>query len=598
LALAIFASPALAQNTMVHVKLKGPMPEAPAPMELGMFMGDSAPISMFDLLETLNQARTDPDVRAVLFEIDAAQLGLAQIEELRDQFRRLRAAEKDVWVYGEVLTLRTYALASAASKVVMMPTGELFLEGLYGEAMYFKQMLDHLDVKADIIHIGDFKSAGEPFYREGPSEEAKQQTETLLDGMYKSLCEMIADSRGMTADQVKGLVDKAIHHPDEAQKAGLVDEVMYRQDLRQAIKRQYGHDVNVTRNYGGDDATSIDFNDPFAIFKMFGEIMDPDGGKKSARDTIAIVYVDSAITSGKTEQSPFGGGAQNSGSDTVAMAIDRATAEDNIKALVLRVDSPGGSAIASDVICEAVKRCKDKGKPVIVSMGNVAASGGYYVSCLADTIYAEPTTITGSIGVVGGKIVTKGFWDWVGITSHEYKRGAHSDLFNTNRVFNESERTLVKNLMLDVYGDFKGRVIAGRGDKIQGDLESLAGGRVYTGTRALEIGLVDKLGGLGDAVRAARSAAGIDRFELEVLPRPQTLADMLRTIFGGQEEDDEFDLRAGPSLRMSPKLAPLLPMIRQLDPAKAAAIERMLMQIDMMQREQILMVDASIPLLR
>jgi protease-4 len=334
---------------------------------------------------------------------------------------------------------------------------------------------------------------------------------------------------------------------------------------------------------------------------VFKELM--KGKEKSEKEAIAVVYVEGPITTGESEPSLFGG-ATNAGSTTVRKAIAEALKDETVKALVLRVDSPGGSAIASDVICEATKRFKDSGRPVIVSMGNVAASGGYYVSALADTIFAEPGTITGSIGVVGGKFVTTGLCDWAGITSHEYTRGKFSDLRNTNRRFSDEEREMIMSVMNRVYEEFKGRVLEGRADRIKGELESLAGGRVYTGERALEIGLVDRLGGLADAVKFAAGEAEVGSgYELRVFPRPKTIMDFFTEAFGGQEDDDEFVSLAGAGGAMGsnfaklPAIAAAIETMRIIDPGKAAVLQDFFIQLQLLTKENVLLVGPEFTML-
>jgi len=488
-----------------------------------------------------------------------------------------------------------YMLASAASQVVMLPTGQLALMGLYGEGLYFKNLLDKFGCQADIIHCGDYKSAGEPFYLTGPSKAAQEQENRIFDSIYEQMIACIAESRKLSESDVKGLIDRGILHASEAKEAKLIDHVMYREDFKKALHKRYGDDVQIVFDYGEEKAPEINFDNPMAIFEVMQKLFGQDEEEEEADDSaIGIVYVDSMITSGRSQQGFFG---SNSGSDTVRRAIEKAAEDDSIKAVVLRVDSPGGSAIASEVICEAIERCKEK-KPVVASMGNVAASGGYYVSCLADAIVADPATITGSIGVVGGKFVTKGLWDWIGVTSHEYKRGARADIMNSNRPFAAEERDFISGVMDRVYDEFKSRVTAGRGKKLKGDLDKLAGGRVYTGTQALEIGLVDDLGGFMDAVRLAAEKADISSYELRIFPKPKTFMDMLMEAVTGGGDKDEVEAKLGAAWLALPAIQQALPMIEQLDPRKATAVKRALMQVDLLNRDGVMTLDASIPLMR
>ncbi|RIK69367.1 MAG: signal peptide peptidase SppA [Planctomycetota bacterium] len=589
-ALTVLPVAALADSVIPVFKIKGPLAEAPSQMALGELLGEATPVNMFELLERLRTVRTDSNVEAVVFEIDEAALGMAQIQELRDQFEAIKATEKDVWVFVETLTPAKLMLGGAASQFWLLPTGDVNINGLYGEASYYKNMMDHIRVEADILHCGDYKSAGEPFYRTGPSKEAEEQTNWLLDGMFEEMVGTIAKNRGLSPEKVRELIDRGSLTPRQAFEEKLVDKLGYREDFIASIRKNYG-DAKISTKYGRDKAPKIDFSNPFAFFQVFSDMM--KGKKPSTKPAVAVVHVESMITQGDTESGIFGG-ASNAGSNTVRKAIAKAAADDTVKALVLRVDSPGGSAIASDIICEATKRFKESGRPLIISMGNVAGSGGYYVSTLGDVIFAEPATITGSIGVVGGKIVTKGLWDWIGITGHEYKRGKYSDLMNTNRKFSDEERKLVSDWMNRIYEDFKSRVLEGRKDKIKGDLEPLAGGRVYTGKQALEIGLVDRLGGMADAIKFAASKAELGtNYEVRLYPEQKTLFDILLEGMSDDHDSENFvSIKASIGSRFAklPTVAAALDAVQTVDPIKARALRNFLIQMELFSRECVLMV--------
>jgi protease-4 len=575
--------------------LKGPMPEAPDPLGLEQLFGGKTATSMFDLLARLREARADEHVRAVVFDIDEAGLGFAQIQELRAQFEALRAAEKDVWIFTESLGTGGLVLASAAGRLVLLPTGDVVFHGLYAEGLYFKRMLDKIGVQADIIHCGSHKAAGEPFYLEKPSKEAEEQTNWLLDSIFRQVIEQVARSRRLSPERVRELVDVGRFSAREALEAKLVDKLMYREDFIRKLRRTYGQEAKYVSDYGRRKGPEIDFENPFAIFKLFGDMM--KASRATDKPAVAVVFVEGAITSGESEPDLFSGRPANAGSATIRRAIAQAARDETVKALVLRVDSPGGSAIASDVICEATKQFKKSGRPFVVSMGNVAGSGGYYVSTLGDVIFAQPGSITGSIGVVGGKIVTKGVCDWAGITSHEYKRGRRSDLMNTNRPFTEEERATVTGWMTRIYADFKNRVLEGRKDRIKGELEPLAGGRVYTGAQALENGLIDRLGGFADAIRHAAGEADLGSdYEVRVFPKPRTIVDIFAEAFGGKKDEDDFVSSPGPALALRsgfgrlPEVAAGLRAVQSVDPAKARAMQDFLIQLELFTRESVLLI--------
>jgi protease-4 len=577
--------------------IRGSMTEAPDESGFGELMGDKAPISMFDLLEKLRTARSDESVKAVIFEIEDATLGFAQIQELRAQFDALKAADKDVWVFAETLGNGTLLLGSAASKLVLLPAGAVVMNGMYSEGLYFKGMLDKIGVEADILHCGAYKSAGEPFYRTGPSKEAEEQTNRLIDSIFKQLLANIAKSRKLTPEQIGEFIDQCEIAPKDALEAKLVDKLEYREDFVASLKKRYGKDTKFVRRYGKKEGPEIDLENPFAIFSLFKEIM--KGPEDSDKPAIAVVFVEGAISGGEADSSPFGGGT-GARSTTIRKAIADAAADKNVKALLMRVDSPGGSAVASDIICEAALRFKKSGRPFIVSMGNVAGSGGYYVAALGDKIFAQPGTITGSIGVVGGKMVTKGFWDWIGVSGHEYKRGAHADLFNSNRKWDENERAMVEKFMNRVYGEFKDRVTTGRGKKLKGEIESLAGGRVYTGEQALEIGLIDELGGFADAIKYTAGEADLGGdYALKVFPKPKNFMDILSEAFGGKEKDDEMvSTAAAPLAAMClskmPGMVESLSALAAIDPIKAKQAREFLILAEQLGKENVLLIGPPI----
>jgi protease-4 len=588
--------PALAGDSdgkIVQIRIRGPLAEAPPRMDIGALFGEEPQQNLFDLVEALRKARTDDSVRALVFDLDEATLDLAQVQELRSQFEQLRAAEKDVYVYSEFAMLGLLDLASAA-RFVMMPRGEVFVTGIYSSPMYFKGTLDKIGVTADVIHCGAFKAAGEPFTRTGPSKEAEADTNKILDGIYDAIIADIAKSRKLSPEQVRELLDRGPMSAKQALDAGLVDKLQYREEFSKSLRKKYGSDVKIVRDYGRKKGPEIDFENPFAIFKLFGELL--QGPKESKEEAVAVIYVDSMITTGKSEEGLFGG---NSGSETIRRAIDKAARDDAIKAVVLRVNSPGGSAIASEVIAEAVKRCKSR-KPFVVSMGGVAASGGYYVSCLADCIFAESGTITGSIGVIGMKLVTTEMWGHLGVSMHDYRRGKYADLMSGRRPWSDDERKLMLDMMVRVYDEFKGRVTEGRGKKLKADLESLAGGRIYTGQQALEVGLVDRIGGLNDAIRYAADQANISKYDLRILPAPKSLFDLLSAGMGMKDkDDDEVSVGRGrtAALLRSPEMLSALQALEAVDPRGAAKFQDAIRQLQLFSRENVLLIDPAAAML-
>jgi protease-4 len=307
---------------------------------------------------------------------------------------------------------------------------------------------------------------------------------------------------------------------------------------------------------------------------------------------VAIVYVEGAISLGNDAMSLFG--EAGASSSAIRKALDEAEADDAIKAVVLRVDSPGGSAVASEIILDATRRVKAK-KPLIVSMGNVAGSGGYYVACAADTIYADAGTITGSIGVVGGKFATRGLFDKVGVNFKSYSRGKNAGLLNTERPFTEAERAKMQGWMDEIYGVFKGHVTAIRGAKLKKPIDELAGGRVYTGQQALELGLVDKIGTLHDAIKEIAGTAKLgDDYEVRTLPKSRSFLEQL--LADGDEDGGRKGLDVAGAVRGAGIIDAALPLLGTLDPARAALVRQALGRLELIQKEGVVLMMPEIGL--
>ena len=487
----------------------------------GFGMEANRPLTLFDVTRSLAAAADDSAVKAVVLDIDDAALGLAQIQEIRRRLQEVRAAGKDVWLYTDSFNNASALLGSAANHFTLMPEGDVSFSGLYSESMYFKGLLDKAGVVADVIHIGDFKSFGEEYYRTGPSDFAKQQQEELIGGIFDQLVTAIADGRQVPREKVESMVDLGTFTPDEAKDAGLVDELKYRTDFSAAVRASY-EGADFQHGYSLPDLDGPEIDGVFDVFKLMFE---SGQSKKEKTDYIAVV--------------PLQGGISNESIAPVRSQILKLLKDEHAKALVLRVDSPGGSALASEVLWEATDEWKSAGRPFVVSMGGVAASGGYYVSSGADRIFAESGTVTGSIGVVGMKLVLGKALENLGITTHATARGKNAGAMSMFHSFTEDEAKLVRDSMLQVYGTFKKRIEDGRGDRLNGDLEGMAGGRVFTGNRALELGLVDELGGLGEAIAYAAAESETDEESIKLLPKPKS---PLEGLFAKPEKADDGEI--------------------------------------------------------
>lgn len=573
-----------AKATIPIFRLSGDVTESPADE---MFSFGAAGVSLKDLVARLRKAEKDAAVKAVVLQLEGGGVGQAQIEELRQAVSRLQAANKPVYAHSDSLDMGDYVLLSGASRLSVAPTADLWVTGLHGEAMYLRGLLDLVGVRPDFLTCGDYKSAAEMFMREGPSPEAEKMQNWLLDSIYETDVRLIAEGRKVDAAKVKSWIDNGPYTAEKAKAAGLIDAVEHRQDFLAMLKEKHGNDVLLDKKYGKKAPPKLDFSSPLAVFNIWGELMGA-GKKKSTKDAIGIVYVDGAIDLGSGGASPFGvGGAMSS---SIRKALDEAAADDSIKAVVLRVDSPGGSAVASEIILGATRRVKAK-KPFVVSMGNVAGSGGYYVACASDVIFADANTITGSIGVVGGKLATSAMWKKVGVSFKTYNRGQNAGLLGSGDVFTKDERAKMQAWMDDIYGVFKGHVVKVRGDRLKKPIDELAGGRVYTGKQALELGLVDKLGTLQDALDHVAKEAKLTEYEVRAVPEPKNFLDeLLKELSGEEDESSRFGLftrLAG--LRLGGEQLSLvdlaLPHLRGLDPARVKAVTSALRNLQLLQRE-------------
>ncbi|UCE58566.1 MAG: signal peptide peptidase SppA [Phycisphaerales bacterium] len=566
-------------------KVEGELTETP--IDVPPLFGGDQPKALLTLLGQLRAAQHDDDVVAVVVDFQYARMGFAQFEELHDALQKFRVLDKDVYIHADRYSNISYALASAASHVSLVPTGNVWLMGLYGEGLYLKGMIDKIGAEADFERCTgcDYKSAVEMFTRTAPSEEADAMYGWLFDGLYERLVERIGKGRGFSPEKVRNLIDGGPYSSEEALKAGLVDSVQHRQDFIAELKRRYGDSSEFVVNYGEDEAEDLP-QDFFSMFQALMKVLNP-AGEEHTEPSVAVVYVDGAIVTGEAEQSPFGS-SSGAYSTTIRKALDEAAADESVKAVVLRVASPGGSALASEIILDATRRVQAK-KPLVVSMGAVAGSGGYYVACLADAIFASGGTITASIGVLGGKFVTTGMWDKLGVSWYPHKRGKMAGMFSTATGFNEDERAKLKEYMDGVYEIFINHVESGRGERLTKPIDELAGGRVFTGAQALKLGLVDKIGGLEDAIKFAAEKAGAVDYEIRVIPEPLSVFDFLL----GESDDDEFARSAiHPRLGLfdTPMIRAALPLVAKTDPLRARAILRSLLGLELIHTEGAVML--------
>ncbi len=550
------------------LRINGTISERPG-LSVMSLAGDASGTHFGGLVDILNKAGKDDAISGVLLSIEEPVMSWAQVEELRTALQKLHTTGKKIYAYVESVDQLSYLLASACDEIAMTETGMLELKGMSGRAVYYKNLFDMLGIQADYMHMGNYKGAAEAYTRTGPSPYEQEQVNRMFDSLYDHLVESISQSRTLSKEKVIQLIDDGLFTAEEAKEAGLIDHVEYREDFLKYLESQVGGEIALRLHYGERRAAPVTFDNPFGLMSSLQQLLSSPPEPRG--DAIAVLYIDGVIMSGDSGEALLGGNVV--GSRTMRWILAQAKEDDDVKAVVVRIDSPGGSATASDIINHAIKECAEK-KPVIVSMGSVAASGGYYIACGAKHIIAQPTTITGSIGVVGGKLTFGGLLDKLGITTYGYQRGEHAQMFTAIRPFTPSERVEVTAMMQDVYEKFKKRVMdsrnpEGKKPKLKGSIEYLAQGKIYTGVQALEVGLVDQLGGLQDAIEMAAQEAKIEKYHIRSLPKPKTLLDILEMFMAQAETSDE-----------NPKaeLVPLNRLISSADFSLLNVVEKFLVQ--------------------
>jgi protease-4 len=516
--------------TIAHIKFGGALEEKLADED--PFFGATNE-NLKAKLDRIKKAQTDANVKGLILEIDGLGVGWGKLNELRHAVADFRKSGKKAYAFMESGATKDYLLAAACDEICVPEAGWLVLTGMRAEVSFYKDLLGKLGVKADMLQMGAYKGAAEPLTRSSMSKELRERLESVLDDDFEhEIVGAIVHSRPAkhwTPEQVKKLLDQGPFNAHMALAAGLIDRIVYFDQVQDALKGGLRAErVKLVKNYGQKKGDDVDFANPFAVFaKLFKP---PSGGESNKPNKIAVIYATGAIVTGKGGSGFMDG--ETIGSTTMVETIRKAEEDATVKAIVLRVDSPGGSALASDLIWNELRKSK---KPVVASMSDVAASGGYYISMGARKIYAEPGTLTGSVGVVGGKIVLGGLYDKIGIKTEVISRGANSGVFSTTTPFTESEEKALRALMQDIYNQFVDKAMQGReraGKKFtREEFLQLAEGRVWTGRQAKANGLIDEMGTLDDAVAAAKEMAGLKKdadIDLLILPRPRTFLDILK----------------------------------------------------------------------
>lgn len=498
---------------VVRLDLHGTLPE-----ESGFSLTNlwhRSNLDFFLATSLLRWFREDQQVKAVVLTVADLEAGWARLQSLRRSLLALRQAGKHVWVYVAEGGMREYYLASAADKILVAPAGHLMITGLAAETMFFKGTLDKLGVTAQVHRAGQYKSAAEPFTRESMSPANREMLDSLLDDLYGQIVDDIAEARHKSKAEVRELIDHGLFLPREALTAGLIDHVSYEDEIESLLETQLGtvemiEVADYQRQYGR---------------ALRRRLLREDHGK------IAVVTVDGPIKRGESVDG--GEGTHAVGSTSFAADVKEAREDESIAAIVVRITSPGGSGLASDLMWHELVKTGEE-KPVVISMGDVAASGGYYLALAGGKVFAEAGTITGSIGVIAGKAVLRDLYTRVGVSKDIITRGKKAALFSDYHEFSPAEQERLDFEIQAFYQDFLTKVASCRALSLAA-VEPNAQGRVWSGRQAWSRGLVDEIGGLEEALREAKQRAGfaVDQpVMVERFPKPSSLWQLPKLLLG------------------------------------------------------------------
>ncbi len=528
-------TPEVKAGSYLLLDMAGDYPED-APHDFWTLLVEGRPLTIFDVVENIRKARFDDRIEGVLMRVNILNMGYGKVQEIRHALEGFEESGKKVVSYIEIGRDIEYYLAAVADEVYMAPVSALMVDGIVGNAFFVRGTFDKLGIKPNFVRIGDYKTAVDLYSSTKMSDAQRWTINSILDSIFSRYVADVAQDRGMSQEELRQIIDNGMLDSRQALEKGLVDDLLYPNQLEGKLKGE-------AREFHGIDLE--DYRDAEA--SLLG---DGDGVK------FALIVAEGAINTGGSGESQDLG--KVAGSTTLSDAIKRARDDDDIKAIILRTNSPGGSWVASDLVWGELRRAAEE-KPLVVTMSDVAASGGYYIAVPADAIVAEPSTITGSIGVYMGKFNLSGFYSKIGVSKETVARGENAEIFSETKDFSEEESDKIYKQLMEFYmNDFVGKVHEGR-DLTPEFVDSIGRGRVWTGEQALELGLVDDLGGIWKAVELGRDLAGIppDReVSLVLVPEPKELIEQLL------EGDLVFN---PPSVRISPVLEEMTASIRWLN---------------------------------
>ncbi len=539
------AKPGVPSNTILEANFEKPTIEVipDDPLAELMLKGH---LQIRDVVEALDRAATDKRVKALVAKIGAGGMGMAHTQEIRDAVMRFRASGKPAYAWAETFGELGpgnggYYLATAFDEIYLQPSGDIGLTGLMYESMFIRGTFDKLGIEPRMDQRYEYKNAMNMYTERSYTDAHREAMETILESTFGQLVRGIAEKTGISEEEARELINRGPFLGAEALEAGLVDGLKYRDEVYDMVREEVGGRGKLL---------------------YLNKYLERAGRPHNRGETIALIHGYGAVMRGPSGYSPIDGSVIM-GSDCVSAAFREAIDDDRVKAIIFRVDSPGGSYVASDTIWRETVRAREAGKPVIVTMGNVAGSGGYFVAMSADKIVAQPGTITASIGVFGGKVLTSGMWEKLGISWDDVQSSANSALWTGTHDYSRSGYARLQAMLDRIYEDFTQKVADGREVPLEEVLE-IARGRIWSGEDAKELGLVDELGGYDTALRLAREAIGLEPeadVRLKVLPRKRSA---MERFFGEEPESSEAAVLQGVA-RTLEAIEPAARLLRQLE---------------------------------
>ncbi len=506
------------------IEIRGKLEERPSPME--SIFGSDGRYTLREMVKVIDDAAGDANLDAVVIRLREPELTTTQVEELATAMKRCRDAGKKIHLFADNYGTPELLLGSHCDEVILQSGGQVTLPGLYMEEMYLADTFNWVGIKPDFVQIGDYKGASEPMARSGPSPQWDQNINQLLDGIYGNIRSDLKTGRKLDDAGLDSAMEKAVLASGEVAKAaGLLDAELDLPDLTDHLKSAYKTDIEWDNLTESEDAVAVDMANPFTLVsKLFKPT-----SHKPKRDTIAVLHVDGPIVDGDSTSGGLFGG-DSVGSYTIRRSLQELADEDKVKGVVLRINSPGGSAIASETMWLGLKRVSQK-KPVWVSVGSMAASGGYYIAVSGGKIFVNPSSIVGSIGVVGGKLAMGGLYEKVKVHVVPRSRGPMGSLLGSTEPWTDAERSLIRTRMTETYDQFTKRVTAGRPGI---DLSKTAEGRLFTGSVAIGNKMADQIGGLTETIKAMAGEVGLTdgAYDVQDYPPAPGLAEMFQQMFG------------------------------------------------------------------